>query len=113
MTVDLFAGISVRNLSDALTWYERLLGHAPTFRPNDTEAVWTLGDHRHVYVEYRPDHAGHAMVVVFVEDLDVRTTAIASRGLLPDHAEEYENGVRKVVYRDPDGNEFGFAGGAG
>ena len=25
--------------------------------------------------------------------------------------ETYENGVRKVTYRDPDGNEIGFGGG--
>ena len=31
---------------------------------------------------------------------------IADRGLYPVEREIYENGVRKIVYRDPDGNEF-------
>jgi hypothetical protein len=36
--------------------------------------------------------------------------AIAARGLEPDERETYSNGVRKAVYRDPDGNELGFGG---
>ena len=28
----------------------------------------------------------------------------------PDERETYSNGVRKVLYRDPDGNELGFGG---
>lgn len=34
-----------------------------------------------------------------------------TRGLKPAERETYSNGVRKVLYRDPDGNEVGFAGG--
>jgi len=33
------------------------------------------------------------------------------RGVEPAERETYENGVRKVTYRDPDGNEIGFGGG--
>ena len=36
--------------------------------------------------------------------------AIAARGLEPDECETYSNGVRKALYRDPDGNELGFGG---
>jgi len=33
------------------------------------------------------------------------------RGPLSDSSgETYDNGVRKVIYRDPDGNEIGFGG---
>lgn len=35
---------------------------------------------------------------------------IASRGVEPAERETYSNGVRKVVYRDVDGNEFGLGG---
>jgi hypothetical protein len=47
MTVDLFAGIPVRDYAAAAGWYERLLGAPPAFLPNDTEAVWELADHRY------------------------------------------------------------------
>jgi len=31
-------------------------------------------------------------------------------GLEPDERETYSNGVRKALYRDPEGNELGFGG---
>ncbi len=111
MAVDLFAGISVGDLARALDWYEQLLGGPPGFQPNDTEAVWEVGDHAYVYVELRPEHAGHALITLFVDDLDRRVAAISDRGIEPVRREAYENGVRKITYRDPEGNEIGFGGG--
>ena len=35
---------------------------------------------------------------------------IAQRGLEPAKRETYSNGVRKMTYVDPDGNEIGFGG---
>jgi catechol 2,3-dioxygenase-like lactoylglutathione lyase family enzyme len=110
MTVDLFAGIPVSDFAAALAWYERLLGSPPAFFPNDTEAVWELAEHRFVYIEWRPEHAGHAMHTIFVDDFDARVDAVAARGLEPAQRETYSNGVRKTTYRDADGNEFGFGG---
>jgi catechol 2,3-dioxygenase-like lactoylglutathione lyase family enzyme len=110
MAVELFAGIPVRDYEDAVDWYERLLGSAPTFLPNDTEAVWEVGEHRYVFIEVRPAHAGHSMHTLFVDDLDERVRAIADRGIEPAERETYANGVRKVTYRDADGNEIGFGG---
>lgn len=111
MTVDLFAGLPVRDYRAAAAWYERLLGAPPSFLPNDTEAVWEIAEHRYLYIEVRPEHAGHAMHTVFVDDLDTRLAQIAERGLTPAEQETYDNGVRKAIFRDPDGNEIGFGGG--
>ena len=110
MRVDLFAGISVRDLQAAAVWYEQLLGAPPSFRPNDIEAVWEVAQNRYLYIEIRPDAAGHAMVTLFAEDLDVRIRQVAERGLEPHTREVYENGVRKYIFRDPDGNKIGFGG---
>ncbi|MDG4826310.1 VOC family protein [Asanoa sp. WMMD1127] len=110
MSVDLFAGISVQDLKAALPWYERLFGGPPAFLPNDVEAVWEVAEHRFVYIEQRPGHAGHALTTLFVEDLAQRVAGLAERGLEPAEDETYENGVRKVTYRDPEGNEIGFGG---
>jgi len=110
MTLTLFAGIPVNDYTAALAWYEQLLGSQPAFFPNDKEAVWELAEHRYVYIEHRPGHAGHALHTVFVDDLDERVAGIAQRGLEPTSRETYANGVRKVTYHDPDGNEFGFGG---
>jgi catechol 2,3-dioxygenase-like lactoylglutathione lyase family enzyme len=107
---DLFAGIPVADYAAALSWYERLLGSEPTFLPHDTEAVWELAEHRYIYIVVRPEHAGHAMHTVFVDGLDALVAQIADRGLDPAEQETYANGVRKITYRDPDGNEIGLGG---
>ncbi|HET7689438.1 MAG TPA: VOC family protein [Nocardioidaceae bacterium] len=109
--VDLFAGIAVSEYALALDWYERLLGAPPSFHPNDVEAVWEVTDHGYLYVEHLPERAGKAMVTLFVSDLAERVAGISARGIEPVHQETYENGVRKVLYRDPDGNEIGLGGG--
>jgi len=108
--LDLFAGIPVVSYADARKWYERLLGSPPAFFPHDTEAVWELAEHRYVYIVEQPEHAGHTRITVFVEDLDALVAGIRERGLESTTRESYPNGVRKVSYRDPDGNEIGFGG---
>lgn len=107
---ELFAGISVANYTAALEWYERLLGLPPAFFPNDTEAVWTLAEHRHLFIEHKPEDAGHARHLIFVDDLEAVVAQIANRGLGPAGQETYPNGVRKVTYHDPDGNKIEFGG---
>jgi len=109
--VDLFAGVPVSDYNRALTWYEQLLGSGPAFLPNDLEAVWELAEHRYVFIELRPELAGHAMHTIFVQDFDAFVGAIADRGIEPAMQETYSNGVRKATYRDPDGNEIGVGGG--
>jgi catechol 2,3-dioxygenase-like lactoylglutathione lyase family enzyme len=108
MTIDLFAGIPVRDYTAAVAWYERLLGAVPSFLPDDTEAVWELADHRYVYIDVRPENAGHAMHTLFISDFDAGISQIAERGLEPAERETYANGVRKATFRDSDGNEIGF-----
>jgi predicted enzyme related to lactoylglutathione lyase len=106
----LFAGIPVGDYAAALAWYEKLLGGPPSFFPHDTEAVWELAEHRSVYIVQRPEHAGHAMHTIIVDDLDTLMAEIAQRGLEPATRETYPDGVRKATYADPDGNEIGFGG---
>ena len=108
--VDLFGGIRVRDYAAALAWYERFFGGPPAFVPNEVEAVWEVAAHRYLYIELSPARAGHALHTLFVADLDAVVDAIATRGIEPAHRETYGNGVRKVTYRDPDGNEIGYGG---
>jgi predicted enzyme related to lactoylglutathione lyase len=110
MAVYLFAGIPVSDYPAALDWYKRLLGSPPSFFPHDTEAVWELAEHRSVYIVRRPEHAGHAVHTIIVDDLDTLVAEIAQRGLEPAKRETYGDGVRKATYVDPDGNEIGFGG---
>lgn len=107
---DLFAGIAVSDLAAAVGWYSRLFGAPPAFYPNDTEAVWDLGDHRYVFIEHRPGDAGHARHLLFVDDLEALLAKIAERGLRAVDHETYANGVTKAAFEDPDGNRFEFGG---
>jgi predicted enzyme related to lactoylglutathione lyase len=110
MSVDLFAGIPVDDYPAALAWYENLFGTPPTFVASDTEAVWELAEHRSVVIERRPEHAGHAIHTIFVDDFDGRLAQIADRGIEPSKRETYANGVRHATYHDPEGNEIAFGG---
>ncbi|WDZ83814.1 VOC family protein [Micromonospora cathayae] len=107
---DLFAGVPVADFDRALTWYRTFLGGEPSFHPHDTEAVWAVGAHSYVYIERRPDRAGHAMLMIMAADLDATVAGLTRRGLEPDRVEEYGGGMRKVVYADPDGNEISYGG---
>jgi len=109
MGVHLFAGLRVRDFAAARPWYEQLLGE-PSFFPHATEAVWTLAEDRSVYVVEEPERAGQGVVTLFADDLDGWVAQIAGRGLEPDDHETYDNGVRKAIFRDRDGNEVAFAG---
>jgi hypothetical protein len=108
--VDLFAGICVSDYRAARPWYERLLGSEPSMIPHDTEAVWEVVEHGSLYIDEDAEHAGHARHTLFSPDLDSVVAEIAGRGIEPAKRETYSNGVRKVTYRDADGNEIGFAG---
>jgi len=110
METDLFAGIAVNDLGRAVDWFDRLFGDVESFVPNDTEHVWTLADGRHVYAELQPERAGYAMLTLFVADFDAFLDAAAQRGIEPQTQETYGNGVRKALFRDPDGNEIGVGG---
>lgn len=110
MTRQLFAGISVSDYPLALEWYERLLGQPPSFSPNDVESVWDVNESGWIYVEHRPQHAGHALVTIFVDDLEALLARISTRGIDPTRRETYGNGVHKAIFMDADGNEIGFGG---
>jgi len=109
--MDVFAGIRVRDFAAARPWYATLLGNEPSFQPHDTEAVWELGEHRFVYIVEDAERAGASVVTLFVEDLEPIVEGIAERGIEPTQRETYANGVRKVTYRDADGNEVAIGGG--
>jgi hypothetical protein len=109
VALDLFAGIPVRDYPAAKSWYERLLGE-PAFSPHATEAVWELAEHRYLFVVENRDAPGGAIITIFVDDLDALAADIASRGIEPAERVTYSNGVRKVIYRDVDGNEISFGG---
>ena len=108
--VDLFAGFPVTEYRRSLQWYRQLLGSEPSFYPNEREAVWQMDAHLFVYFEVLPERAGGSLSMIMAEDIDKTVAEISARGLEPLRVEQYEEGMRKVVYQDPDGNELSFGG---
>ena len=104
---EVFAGIPVSDFQVALEWYERLFGCAPSFYPNDREAVWTIADHRWIYIIVEPERAGGAIHTIMCDGLEGAIAEIAARGLHFNKEETPDARVRKVIYYDPDGNEIG------
>jgi hypothetical protein len=49
-------------------------------------------------------------VTLFFDDLDAQVAAAAVRGVEPAERLTYDNGVRKALYFDADGNEVAFGG---
>ena len=92
MALALFAEIHVRDFQAVKRWYVQLLGK-PFFAAHETAEVWELAENRSIAVE---------------EPLwPTRSSPAASS---PHTRETYGNGVRKVTFHDPDGNEIGFGG---
>lgn len=113
MALDLYAGISVGDYDRALEWYERLLGAPPSLETGGGEAVWDLAEHRALFIEHRPEHAGHARHTIFVgdvEDLQEWVARIAGRGIDVTRWENYPDGMREAMYQDPEGNIVYFGG---
>ena len=77
---------------------------------HETGQVGELAENWSFAVEEQPENAGHGAVTVFV-DHDSVVDAVVARGIEPTKRETYGNGIRKVRFHDPDGNEMGFGGG--
>jgi hypothetical protein len=110
MALSLFAGLYVTDHDAVVGWYTRLFGADPTFAASETESVWQLAEDRWVYVQQNPEHAGHSVVTVLVDDLAATVGDIAARGLRESAREDYPGGMQKAVFRDADGNQVGFGG---
>lgn len=108
--LDLFAGVAVSDFSTALPWYGKLFGGPPSFLAHDTEAVWELAPRRYVYIVETQSGAGHARATIFLSHLDLFLSRARRRGVEPHALEWYPNRVRKVTFRDADGNELAFGG---
>lgn len=109
---ELFATSCVRDFAAARAWYEAFLGVEPSFLATPTEAVWEVAPHRWIVVEQRSDRAGGATHTLYVADFEERISAIANRGIEPDRTETYGEGVRKMIFLDPEGNEVCLGGNA-
>ena len=104
MALELFAGIPVGDLERASAWYERLLGRSRASAERHRGRVGArrapVGLHRAAARARRPRDA-HAHRRRPRRRVPGSPTAASSP-----RAGDVRNGVQKVTYRDPDGNEI-------
>jgi predicted enzyme related to lactoylglutathione lyase len=103
-----FAGVPVADYGSALAWYVRLFGRAPDFHPNDTEAVWKVGDAGWIYVVTDTERAGKALLTLLVDDLEDQVAELAKRGLTTGAIDTMPEVMRKAEIADPEGNRITF-----
>jgi predicted enzyme related to lactoylglutathione lyase len=99
-----FAGYLAVDRDRSAAWYGRLFGKPPTFLPNDVEAVWQVANTASVYLLADADRAGHGLLTLVDDNLEVSLAEIAARGIEPGTIEEIPGAGRKATMLDPDGN---------
>ena len=106
----LFAGIAVSDFARAVGGTSGCSAHRRRSGPTtpSTSGPWPKTARSTSCAS--PGSAGHGLLMVMLDDLDAFVSDAATRGIEPEAVETYEGGVRKAVFRDPDGNEVGFGG---
>lgn len=100
----LFAVVAVTNLEKAAAWYERFFNRPPDVTIEGVEHLWRLFDNGYVVLLVEPDHAGHSMLTVLVDDADEEADALRARGMDVGAIEVIREIERKAPLFDPDGN---------
>jgi hypothetical protein len=104
-----FVGVPVSDLGVAQPWYERLLGREPDVLVSEIEVMWNLAGPSWLYIVRGLLDAGHARVVIGVDDLDDTIAELAGRDLQPRAIDVVPGAGSKYRFVDPDGNEVAFA----
>jgi predicted enzyme related to lactoylglutathione lyase len=100
----LFAVISVTDLEKAVAWYELFFSRPPDVTIEGVEHLWRLSDQGYVVLLVEPEHAGHSMLTLLVDDADKEADALRDRGLDVGPIELIRDVERKAPLFDPDGN---------
>lgn len=100
----LFAGVPVADYTAALAWYERLMGRAPDFIPDEQEAVWQVVENGWFYIIGNPARAGKALVTLMVDDLDRLVAELEGRGVAVGPIDTQPGLYRMAEIPDPEGN---------
>lgn len=112
MTIDhTLAVVAVRDFDTSHDWYRRLFDRDATNVPMpDSLAEWRLTGTGWLQMFHAPEHAGHSLANVAVDDIDEHIRALRHRGLEPGEIVEADKGVRLCSIADPDGNTITFIG---
>jgi predicted enzyme related to lactoylglutathione lyase len=102
----LFAGVAVRNFTDAVDWYDRFFDRSADIVPHDTEVMWRIADGAWLYVVEDAARAGKSLAAIAVSDVDQAVAELKTRRISDPSIESVGDGARKATFTDPDGNSI-------
>ena len=73
-------------------------------------AEWRITDNGWLQMHRDPEHAGHSLFNLAVDDLDACVTSLRNRSYEPSDPTDVNNGVRISSVVDPDGNTITLIG---
>jgi hypothetical protein len=108
--VNILAGIAVKDLKTAISWYSDLLDRIPDIQPMDGLAEWEFEGGGWLQLFEDDARAGHSSATIADNDLEGRVHDLNAKGIAISHTGSSES-VRIAIIADPDGNQIVFAQG--
>jgi catechol 2,3-dioxygenase-like lactoylglutathione lyase family enzyme len=104
----IYSALLTADLAAAESWYTKLLGRGPDYRPMDTLVQWELFDGGGVMLSTSDEIAGRGVVFVYVDDMAAERRRLLGMGIvLGDDIEGDYSTLAQV--RDPDGDLLALA----
>ena len=102
------ASVAVKDLANAVSWYEALIGRAADSRPMPEVAEWKFDRGGWLQIYQLPERAGGGSVTLAVDDLEAAVAHVTRLGV---DAGNRSSGarVKTLMIVDPDGNHIAFA----
>ena len=98
-----YTALLTADLAAAESWYAKLLGRGPDYRPMDTLVQWELFDHGGVMLSTSEEIAGRGAMFLYVDDVAAERRRLQGLGIvLGDEMQGDYSTLAQV--RDPDGN---------
>ncbi len=105
MTIDnALAGVAVRDIQEAATWYEQLMGQ-PGKQPMSNLREWSLPRGGVLQVFEDPTRAGSSSVTLSVRAIDDHVAHLSGRGITIEDTRKSPQ-VSTASFNDPDGNRI-------
>jgi len=98
-----YTALLTADLAAAESWYTKLLGRGPDYRPMNTLVQWELSDKGGVMLSTSDGIAGRGAMFLYVDNVAAERLRLQGRGIvLGDDMEGDYSTLAQV--RDPDGN---------
>jgi predicted enzyme related to lactoylglutathione lyase len=106
--LNVLASVAVKDLAEALRWYEKVLGRPPDSRPMPEVAEWKFERGGWLQVYQLPERAGSGSFTLAVSSIDDQVSQLTRLGIDTGQRSSGDR-VKTLMITDPDGNHIAFA----